>query len=39
MVMTEYQPSDDDPLRELGGFILPQPLYYLRTLDMLFTGC
>ena len=37
VVMTQYHPSDDDPLREFDGFILPQPLYYSRTLDLFFT--
>jgi hypothetical protein len=37
VVMTEYQPSDDDPFVPYGGFTLPQPLYYSRTMDLFFT--
>jgi len=37
MVMTVYQPPADDPLRAVGGFLLPEPLYYSRTMDLFFT--
>jgi len=33
----ELQPLADDPLRPFGGFVMPQPLYYSRTLDTFFT--
>jgi len=33
---TEYRPPADDPLRPFGGFVMPQPLYYSRTLDTFF---
>lgn len=34
---TEYQPPEDDPLREFGGFVVPTPLYYSRERDVFFT--
>lgn len=37
VVMTPYQPPARDPLQEYGGFTLPQPLYYSRTMDFFFT--
>jgi hypothetical protein len=36
VVTSVYEPPEDDPLREFGGFTLPRPLYYSRTIDEFF---